>query len=313
MKRIIRLTESELHNVIAESVKRILGEDIDGDNHIFEVQDITPDMLEHLWVFETGDSYYEFEANYGWVTFRGVYASDGLHVDEVIIGHSGAGRQMDNRDLQSEQFEQWFDGTLKDSLTQKVEMKIDNGDFANETNESRIHKTIKFKESDLHKMIVESVKQTLNEGVVESLEQLEQQLIRVAIDIKNVYFKNEAYFDKLSDRTTKFERLGLDNPPYAFGSQGELSLSYDAEKWQELTGGRAQSFEQELQETFKWFNTLKYYAETEGYGAGAASRGFDVTRPIGMLWMRAYNAIKILKQMAEITNTELNEDDRYYR
>lgn len=135
MKRIIRLTESELHNVIAESVKRILGEDIDGDNHIFEVQDVTPDMLEHLWVFETGDSYYEFEANYGWVTFRGVYASDGLHVDEVIIGHSGAGRQMDNRDLQSEQFEQWFDGTLKDSLTQKVEMKIDNGDFSNESDE----------------------------------------------------------------------------------------------------------------------------------------------------------------------------------
>ena len=137
MKRTIRLTESELHNVIAESVKRILGEDIDGDNHIFEVQNITPDMLRHLWVFETGGSYYDFEAvyrfeaAYGDVSFRGYYASDGLHVDEVIIGHSGTGREMDKRDLQSEQFEQWFDDTLKDSLTQKLEMKIDNYDFSN--------------------------------------------------------------------------------------------------------------------------------------------------------------------------------------
>lgn len=135
MKRIIRLTESELHNVIAESVKRILGEDIDGDNHIFEVQHITPNMLRHLWVFETGDSYYDFEAVYGDVSFRGYYASDGLHVDEVIIGHGGTGREMDERDLQSEQFEQWFSNTLKAPLTQKVELKIENGDFSNKSDE----------------------------------------------------------------------------------------------------------------------------------------------------------------------------------
>jgi hypothetical protein len=145
------------------------------------------------------------------------------------------------------------------------------------------------------------------QDIIISLEKKENELINIAADIKSIFFNNERYFDGVH----RFDRLGLDNPPYSYGSQGELSYSYDTEKWQEFTNGRGVPFETELQDTFKWFNTLKYYAECEGYGIGAAARGFDVTRPIGLLWNESVKAIRVLRDMAQIANVKLNEGDRY--
>ena len=128
MKKIIRLTESDLHKIIMGSVKRIIKEDFDqfsdGDfasegnpyemdtyNPISEVEHITPQDLRNIYVWETGDSYYEFEADYG---------------------HSGFGRQMNQSDVQSSQFDEWFNTTLGDHLARVIYNKIDNGDFAND-------------------------------------------------------------------------------------------------------------------------------------------------------------------------------------
>ena len=175
-------------------------------------------------------------------------------------------------------------------------------------------KLIRLTESDLHRIVKESVNKVLKEsletqGIIASLEKLEDKLVDVASEIKRIFFKNERRFD--DSHLQRFVRLGLDNPPYSFGTQGELSRSFDAESWKQLTKGNALPFEQELQETFKWFNTLKWYAECEGYGVGAASRGFNVTSPIGLMWTESTKAIRILEKMAEITGVKLNTADKY--
>ena len=153
MKKIIRLTESDLHNIVKESVKRILKEDFnqfsDGDfasegnpyefdtyNPISEVEHITPQDLRKVYVWETSDSYYEFEANYGEgmstaVSFRGTFDGD-FNVDHVILGHSGFGRQMNPKDVKTSEFEEWFNSTLGEPLAKILYDKINGGDFAND-------------------------------------------------------------------------------------------------------------------------------------------------------------------------------------
>ena len=155
MKKIIRLTESDLRQIIENSVRRILKEDFnqysDGDfastgdpyemgdddvDPISDVSHIKPDDLRKVYVWETGDSYYEFEADYGEgmseaVSFRGTFDGD-FQVDDVVLGHSGFGHQMNPNDLHTSQFENWFNSTLGEQLARIIYTKIKSGDFSND-------------------------------------------------------------------------------------------------------------------------------------------------------------------------------------
>jgi hypothetical protein len=153
MKKVIRLTESDLHNIVKESVNRILKEgfnqfsdgdfasegnpyEVDDYNPISEIEHITPQDLRKVYVWETSDSYYEFEADYGEgmstaVSFRGSFDGD-FNINHVILGHSGFGREMNPRDIQTSQFEEWFNTTLGDKLAKIIYQKIEHGDFAND-------------------------------------------------------------------------------------------------------------------------------------------------------------------------------------
>ena len=155
MKKIIRLTESDLHRIIENSVRRIIRESFDqfsdgdfastGDPYELEddnidptsdVAHVKPEDLKRVYVWDTGDSYYEFEADYGEgmseaVSFRGSFDGD-FTVDDVVLGHSGFGRQMNPNDIHTSQFENWFNSTLGDSLARIIYQKIQHGDFAND-------------------------------------------------------------------------------------------------------------------------------------------------------------------------------------
>ena len=155
MKKIIRLTEGDLRQIIENSVRRILKEDFnqysDGDfastgdpyeigdddvDPISDVSHIKPDDLRKVYVWETGDSYYEFEADYGEgvseaVSFRGTFDGD-FQVDDVVLGHSGFGHQMNPNDLHTSQFENWFNSTLGEQLARIIYTKIKSGDFSND-------------------------------------------------------------------------------------------------------------------------------------------------------------------------------------
>lgn len=147
MKKIIRLTESDLHRIIRNSVRRIIKEDYnqfsDGDfasedpyavgtddvDPISDVREVNPKMLRNVYIWDTGDSYYEFEANYGWYDFRGTYSNEGLEVYDVIIGNGGHGHQMNPNDVNTTQFKQWFDNTLGQQIITILDSKIKRGDF----------------------------------------------------------------------------------------------------------------------------------------------------------------------------------------
>ena len=245
MKRIIRLAESDLHNIVKESVARIMEAE-DWKSPLDKVKGNKPKIKGKMDV-----------SGYRKKNLHGKIRKD----------------------------------TIGDNIDDETMKKL-----------KKLHS-----ENYIRKAVRESVNRMLNENTIDLLGELEDKLIDVASEIKQIFFRNERYFDNVE----RFEKMGLDNPPYSYGSQGELSRSFDAEEWQKLTGGHGVPFEQELQETFKWYNTLKYKTECEGYGIGAASRGFNVTSPIGLLWTKSVEAIKILRKMAEITNTELDENDLY--
>lgn len=160
-------------------------------------------------------------------------------------------------------------------------------------------------ESQLRDVIKEAICDIINESsyidvkeIVENLYQLEDKLIEYAQELKRVYFDNERWFDKYGQR---YENMGLDNPLYSYGSQGELSDAFDKEKWDKWTKGKAPSFEENLKEAIDYYSTLQQMAESEGYGSGAASRGFDVTKPSGLIWTISAKCLRVLRKMEDIS------------
>lgn len=134
-------------NKITEAYDQFSDEDFASSGDPYELEDdnvdptadvshITPNDLRKVYVWETGDSYYEFEADYGEgmsdaVSIRGSFDGD-FHIDDVVLGHSGFGRQMNQNDIHTSQFEEWFNSTLGDSLSRIISQKIEYGDFAND-------------------------------------------------------------------------------------------------------------------------------------------------------------------------------------
>ena len=150
MKKIIRLTEGDLRQIIENSVRRILKEDFNqysdgdfastgdpyemGDDDVDPTSDIShlrPEDLTKVYVWDTGDSYYDFEAIYDGVSFRGSFDGD-FNIEDVVIGHSGYGHQMNPNDVHTSQFENWFNSTLGENLAQIIYQRIQQGDFDNE-------------------------------------------------------------------------------------------------------------------------------------------------------------------------------------
>ena len=133
MKKIIRLTEGDLHQIIENSVRRILKEDF---NQYSDVSHLKPEDLSRLYVWDTSDTFYEFEAIYGGgmydsISFRGSFDGD-LTVDDVVIGSGGYGHQMNPNDVHTSQFENWFNSTLGEHLAMAIDKKIRLGDFADD-------------------------------------------------------------------------------------------------------------------------------------------------------------------------------------
>ena len=98
-KKLIRLTENNLHRIVKESVNRVINEINLGNGSIdFDDWHITS-------LKSNEDGYYEFEArcDNDWYTLRGSYYGNGeIELDFLLSGHSGYGRQIPiNKKLQS--------------------------------------------------------------------------------------------------------------------------------------------------------------------------------------------------------------------
>ena len=150
MKRTIKLSESDLSRLIKESAKQILGE-----SYLY-TNDIDPSDVRVNGGDFSEDGYAEWEASVdnGWYTFRGTYNGIDCELDEIIVGHSGHGHQVDIDDEAIE----WFNQNLAD----KIKSWFDNNNGIQ--TESKMKRTIRLTESDLHRVISESVKRILKES-----------------------------------------------------------------------------------------------------------------------------------------------------
>lgn len=117
------------------------------------------------------------------------------------------------------------------------------------------------------------------------MEQIDK-LEAVARDMQQIYYANERYMDE----HFYAERLGLDNVT------GNLSLYLL--QWAIDDGDKAQA-DAELMDTEKFFTEVKRLADNKGYGPGAAARGFDVTRPIGVYWTLACKGLRLCNEIRE--------------
>ena len=139
MKKIVRLSESDLHRVIKESVKRVINE------AYLYTKDINPKDL-RISGYWTQDGYAQWEANLdnGWYSFRGTYDGVECELDEIVQGHSGYGHPIEIDDEAIE----WFNQNLADKVKAWIETYAENQTY----NESKLRRVIK-----------ESVKRILKE------------------------------------------------------------------------------------------------------------------------------------------------------
>ena len=143
MKRTIKLSESDLSRLIKESAKQILGE-----SYLY-TKNINTDDLRVIGGNWTEDGYLEWEARVdnGWYTFRGTYNGIDVELDEIIEGHSGHGHQHGIDDDALE----WFNQNLSD----KIKSWLDNNNGIQA--ESKMKRTVKLTESDLHRIIEQAI------------------------------------------------------------------------------------------------------------------------------------------------------------
>ena len=105
MKHRIRLSESSLHRIIKESVKKVLRESY------FDCIDTNDLRINAHW---TEDGYAEWEARVdnGWFTFRGTYDGYDCDLDFFMTGHSGYGHEYTVDD----EIVEWFNNNLRDKV-----------------------------------------------------------------------------------------------------------------------------------------------------------------------------------------------------
>lgn len=102
------------------------GDDIDPTSDVAMYGD---GAISRSYIWDSGDGYYDYEIIIGDASFRGHYASDGVHCDEVVIGNGGYGHQMNPSDIHTAKFEQWFEERLAPRFQYVLDRKINMGDF----------------------------------------------------------------------------------------------------------------------------------------------------------------------------------------
>ena len=110
----------------------------------------------------------------------------------------------------------------------------------------------------------------------------------VAREIQSIFFDNERWFD------TKWfgNAIGLDNAGNAYGTY-ELYCALNGQN-------HLYTVEECLHQLGVDYYMIQSIADSAGYGMGAASRGFDVTAPLGRYWTLASEALRAINAICQI-------------
>lgn len=111
----------------------------------------------------------------------------------------------------------------------------------------------------------------------------------IAAEMQSIYYDNEAYMNE------KFsaERNGLDNVT------GNMA-TYDFAHWLNVGDyGKAMDI---INANVAFFDEMMAISERLGYGARAASRGFDVTKPASRYWTLSVLGQKYCNELIDLIN-----------
>lgn len=111
----------------------------------------------------------------------------------------------------------------------------------------------------------------------------------VAAEMQSIYYDNEVYMNE------KFaaERNGLDNVT------GNMA-TYELAHW--LDAGDYEKATDVINSNIAFFDEMMAISERLGYGAHAASRGFDVTKPAGRYWTLSVLGQKYCNELIDLIN-----------
>lgn len=120
MKKIIRLTEGDLHRIVENTVRKALNEVNVGNGDI----DFSDLHITHL-SGPNEDGYYEFEAKFDddWYMLTGVYFKGDIEYDSFLSGHSGYGHPV----TLDERLRDWLDENVSRKLVREIERRISRG------------------------------------------------------------------------------------------------------------------------------------------------------------------------------------------
>lgn len=111
----------------------------------------------------------------------------------------------------------------------------------------------------------------------------------VAAKMQRIFYDNEVYMNE------KFaaERNGLDNVT------GNMA-TYDLAHWLEV--GNYEKAIEIINSDIAFFDEMMAISERLGYGARAASRGFDVTKPASRYWTLSVLGQKYCNELIDLIN-----------
>ena len=121
------------------------------------------------------------------------------------------------------------------------------------------------------------------------MERYLKKLESVAAEMQKIYYDNEVYMNE------KFaaERNGLDNVT------GNM-CTYDLAHW--LRIGDREKATEIINSNISFFDEMMAISDRLGYGAHAASRGFDVTKPAGRFWTLSVLGQKCCNALIDVIN-----------
>ena len=131
---------------------------------------------------------------------------------------------------------------------------------------------------------------------MENLKEILAKIDSRAAALQRSYYKNERYFDR-------YEKLDcLDN---AVGNGGTYDLFYFVFGIHD----KAKAL-QELSYIRDFYKRMQAEATRHGYGPRAAMMGFDISRPLGGVWVDSTTALRYVEQAETIIKNMYNNQSK---
>lgn len=122
------------------------------------------------------------------------------------------------------------------------------------------------------------------------MNELLEKLEKIAIEMQQIFYKNERWFDRFEDA----DSFGFDN---VVGNFGCYELSY-------YCHNDKSKAKKEIERYESFYDDVAKLCDRHGYGPMAAAYGFDVTKPFGRYWTLSQFGKMYIEKLKTILDDE---------